>query len=255
KNHFTLTSNNDVLALPAEERAKEEEVRVVNAGPELYDEKIRPMPVPAWPRIGQAELDPILDAAEVRVREVGAAVVNFSKAGVFRKIILGRVWKGVGPVDGLDQAVYGSLKQIMISELIERDQHMGFRSRTEGGKDRPLKEWERAVLVVLAEAGTTPVPYRLSDTERAAQEAEGDEWVDLVSVLERFSGDKTPPKDHDLRSLLADFAGDDNPRIWKAPRRFDGDERYTLDLFKPAQPWMSSIAAIGSQIKHSILGR
>ncbi len=146
KRYFNLRSDNPVLGLPQDRRDAREMVRVIEAGEDFY---AAGPPIPRWPRIGKARLDPILAQAEDRVAKLAGKVLKDMGLTWFLRLALGGVWS-FDVLGGAGNKVAVALRAKVLHELIRRDQHEGFRERAPG---RPFEAWERAVLVRLAEAG------------------------------------------------------------------------------------------------------
>jgi hypothetical protein len=201
-------------------------IRVIDAGEAFFSREINPLPLPPWPRISQKRLDPILEKAETRVRDVGGALLRYATRSWFQRIILGAVWSGVPLLSGVEKGVSLALRRIVMSELIERDQHHDFRYYI---NDLPFEKWQRQILVKLAESGETPIRAAYPAGERPEEDAA----PDLLSVLvnDQHMADTEEYKRDMLRRFLDQLEQDG--RLWKAPWRPDEDARYTLSAMRP----------------------
>jgi hypothetical protein len=243
KRYFMLRSDNPVLALSEARRARREMVRIVDAGEDFYGTDL---PLPDWPRIGQAQLDPILENAQGRLQKLGGKILKDMKLGWFLRSVLGSVWSW-DLFGGAGKKIGRLLAAKVMHELIRRDQHEDFKELAPG---RPFQLWQRAVLVALAEAGDRPVPVALAAHERAAGPAGGararSRPADLVSAVENPG----ITAGH-LRAFLdsAEMSG----RIWRTPRR-DDRVAYTLMALRPGDAWKHNVKAVTDRVR-GVFGR
>ena len=247
-NHFNLAARNPVLRLG---RTDDEKIRIVQAGQDFY--ATRP-PLPVWPRISQKVLDPILEAAQTRIRAVGAGLVGYTGLDFFRKQVLGVVWGGAfwGAIGGIESSITRALKSIVMAELIQRDQHHDFRAHPDG---RAFAPWERKILTALANAGHTPIAVVQSAAERETAEAKGEPPRDLLGEL-IGPEDTDESRAHKLDTLLRPFLAEMEQagRVWRAPRRRRLDERYTLSVLKPGKVWIDQGLAFVGRLRESVFG-
>lgn len=221
-------------------------VCVLQPGNDFYT---RPFDLPTWPRMSQKRLRPILDQAEVRVRDVGGALLKYAEMGWFRRLVLGAVWGGLGPLfSGLESAVSGSLRSTVMAELIGRDQHHDFRTLAPANKTFSQAD-QRRVLVALAEAGRKPIPLALPAAEHAKARAKGERPRDLLHVILSADDDLPETRAHHI-GLLKTFLKDPNieGHLWKAPWRSDDDARYTLAALTPPMAWRHNVSALRDRI-------
>lgn len=234
KRYFMLRSDNPVLGLPEERRARQEMVRVIDAGEEFY---ATDLPLPDWPRIGQAQLDPILDRAQDRISKLGAKILKDMKLGWFLRSVLGSVWSW-DLLGGAGKRIGKLLRAKVMHELIRRDQHENFRELAPG---RPFALWQRSVLIALAAAADRPVPAALAAEERAAVPANAPSPTDLFSTVENPG----ITADH-LRAFL------DGPdmvdRIWRTPWRDGKEAAYTLMALRPDYAWKHNVKAVTDRV-------
>jgi len=240
-NYFNLASSNPVLQ--RKDGRDDEMVRIVDAGDDFYGDW---PPLPDWPRIDQKALEPILEKAELRIREVGAAMVGYTGLDILRQFILGRVWRGLQPlVGGIEASVTKALRSIVMAELIARDQHHDFRA---DGQGRPYQPWQRDVLVALANAGDRPMPVTLTATEKRHLARDKKPTATLLDAI-AGTGDTDESRAHkadELQSFLDDLAA--RGLIWQAPRRSRRDARYTLTALRPDKVWVDASIAFVSRI-------
>lgn len=227
KRYFCVRTDNPVLGLPQPRQDAREMVRVVDAGEDFY---VAEPPVPPWPRIAGARLDPILDQAHRRVAMLGRKLLKDMGLSWFLRLALGSVWS-FDLLGGAGRRIAVALRAKVLHELIRRDQHEDFRALAPG---RPFTAWQRAVLVRLAAGGDEPVPVR--HRGRARQD-----MPDLVSAAVGQGAGEA-----ELYAFL------DSPemqgRLWRTPWR-DGDEAgYTLAALKPAYAWRHNVRAVTDRV-------
>jgi hypothetical protein len=234
KRYFTLRSDNPLLDLPDERRASREMVRVIEAGDDFYKTDL---PLPAWPRISQAQLDPILDHADDRISTLGGKILRDMKLSWFLRSILGSVWSW-DVFGGAGKKIGHMLRAKVMHELIRRDQHENFKELTPG---RPFQLWQRAVLIALAGAGNNPVPLALPADKRRARAAGGAEPSDLMSTVENPG----ITAEH-LRGFLDSPEMSD--RVWRAPSADGKDVAYTLMALRPDYAWTHNVKAVSDRV-------
>lgn len=242
--HFNLHGENPVLNLAGTGREAEEKVRVIDAGDGYYAER---RPLPDWPRIGQAKLEPILTNARTRVGEVGSKLVNLSELPFLLRFALGTIWSinALG-VEGVGTRIGKALRSIVMSELIERDQHQDFLEKAPGVRFEP---WQRAVLVMLAKAGDQPIALALEDWRRDEMVRRGEAPRELLAaVIEPDdTAEEREAKRRDLRAFLEDPAV--SRHLWRAPDRHGESESYTLLTMRPESRWVRYASALGSRVR------
>ena len=232
--HFMLRSDNPVLGLSEARRARQEMVRVVDAGDKFFGVEL---PLPDWPRIGQAQLDPILDHAQDRISKLGGKVLKDMKLGWFLRQVLGSVWSW-DLFGGAGKRISQLLRAKVMHELIQRDQHENFKELAPG---RPFQLWQRAVLIALAAAGDRPIPVALRAGERRAASAGGPGPADLVSAVENPG----ITAEH-LRAFLD--SDEMSERIWRTPWRGGEEVGYTLMALRPDYAWKHNVKAVTDRV-------
>lgn len=234
--YFMLRSDNPVLELPEDRRGRQEMVRIVEAGDDFY---AADLPLPAWPRIPQEQLEPILDRAQERISKLGAKVLKDMNLSWFLRSVLGSVWSW-DLFGGAGKRISQALRGKVMHELIRRDQHEEFKQLAPG---RPFAPWQRAILVKLAQVGNRPIAAAVPAGKRpaAASEARGADPVDLISAIENPG----ITVDH-IRGFL------DSPemrdRIWRTPWRDSHETGYTLAAFRPSYAWRHNVQAVSDRV-------
>jgi hypothetical protein len=239
KRYFMLRSDNPVLSLPEERRGRRDMVRVVDAGEDFYGTDL---PLPVWPRIGQAQLDPILDHAQDRIAALGGKILKDMKLKWYLRSILGGVWS-YDLFGGVGKRIANALRGKVMVELIRRDQHEDFKELSPG---RPFTTWQRAVLLALAGAGDRPLPVALQ-TSAVAKAREMPDPSDLMSVIENPG----ITAEH-VRAFLE--SAEMRDRVWRTPWRDGGEVSYTLAALRPEYAWRHNVQAVTDRVR-GYLGR
>jgi hypothetical protein len=237
QNYFNLHPENPVLGLKTdEERAQaalpwpdgpiDRRVPIVQPGADFFPDA---PDLPQWPRIGQAQLDPILDRAQDRIHKLGRKLLTDLQLSWILQQALGLVW--ALPSAGAGKRIAAALRGKVLHELIRRDQHHEFRELKPNVR---FTAWQRAVLAALATAGDAPIPVRLPEAERRAARDKKAEPRDLVAALEALPTNERPTG-AELRAFLDDPALKN--RVWRAPGRDREGALFALEGLRPSQAW------------------
>lgn len=248
--YFTLHGSNPVLGLKGTGREADEDVRVIDPGPEFFSAK---RALPAWPRIDQPALAPILKAARTRVGEVGVKLLSS-----FNLDIPGLMLKFAWSIDflgarGIGPKVSSALSVMVLSELIARDQYHPFRDLDRDPRDGGefAASDQRRVLVELAKAGEVPIAVAASAADYAQAQKTGQPPRDLLHLIWHWKDAETEDSRNNTLGNLNRFIQriDDERLLWRAPDRGDGIARYTLALQKPGMIWWKKIQGFGARIR------